>query len=370
MVPELVLSYLFLVSSSIPASPDSSAIFPTLYVSRVEGRVTAARWDGAVEAVRQRQVLPGAWRVTVPSRSRLAGVCSNDRRLRLEPANAQVLVRDACLDGKAVTKGTYRALTHDRLELAIERVHGTHVRLSSMPIRGSDEGDPLVPTLLEPRDTAVSEARPRIRWTRVHGAVEYVVELSGDESWRRKLEADDVSCVVEEHPPGRLEICSLPWPDDEPGLRPGETRYLTVGARTGRVTPLRSGDPRRLARAPVATTEAVAESLDALDEAAVTAPERALRKALVLAGAALIGEADRALRRSLAEHPTADGFLLLGSLELEQDLPRAASRSFRKVLELTSEATTPGTEEIARHARGGLDVAHRSLSRTLRTDDP
>lgn len=369
MLPELFFAVLFAASPGAAAA-DPAAALPTLLVSRVEGRVTAGEGDGTVVEVRHRQVLPGEWSLAFPPRSRLAGVCSNDRRLRIGPPTSRAIVGEACSDGRTVARGTYRALAHGRLELATERVRETSVRLLSAPIRGSDEADPLVPTLLDPRESAVLEARPQIRWTRVHGAVEYELELSGTTPWRRVLETEDVPCAVEDYPPGRMEVCAVPWPEDEPGLHPGEPVYLKVGARTGRVTPLRAGDAWAVRRVPEATADAVAEGLDVLVEAGLEAPDRAIRAALLLAGEGLIGEACRSLRESLAEHPTPEGFLLLGGLDLDRELPRAAARSFRKAIELATDPPTPEGAVITRHAREGLTAAHGFLSRALRTIRP
>lgn len=357
---ELALAVLLTTATPAPATDGAETL--TVMVSRVEGQVTAISAAGQSAELHARQVIAGDWNVEqVPQGGELQLLCSTERRAHVEGPARRLSVTTLCEDGTELSPGTYRMVTFDRLELTTVRVEGTIRPILDSPHRGSDEGDPLVPTLLAPRSTDLRESRPSIQWTQVHGATRYVIELSGESPWTIELSAREVPCEVTAYPPSRAYVCSIPWPDEKPGLLPSETAYLRIGAKTSPVTPLRAGDKHPLRR--IAATEAagVEQGLMDLADLVPCPAERALREAVWLADHDLLGEAAATLRTSLAGRPTADGYLLLGSLDIGRGLPRAAIRSFEEATQLSADAPQTHRERITESAREGIEAARQLL---------
>ncbi|HSL81529.1 MAG TPA: hypothetical protein VLF66_02060, partial [Thermoanaerobaculia bacterium] len=271
-----------------------------------------------------------------------------------------------CASGEPLLPGTYRALARGDRDLAVERSREVRLRVLQVRTRGSEEDDPRIPVLLEPRETSVTDPRPEIRWTRVTDAEEYLIELVGPSGWTERLRAGEVPCRPEPRPPGELEVCAAPWPAGAPDLEPAASYFLTVGARTGIATPVRKGEARRLRLLPAGAT-GLAASLGALRELGLPAAEESLRAAALLADHGLLADAAAALRRSLLEAPSARTYLLQGSLDLELALPRAALRSFREAARLAADAP-----DLLAEAEAGGEAARRLLGKTGDTaaEDP
>lgn len=336
----------------------------TALVVRTAGTVTGEAPAGGLVPLARYRVVPGDLELSVPAGGRLELLCSSDRAVHLDGPVSGHPVAAACEAGHPLLPGTYRATTTAGRTLAVEHSAATRRRVLQLKSRGSEEDDPRVPILLAPRETAVRRARPDIRWTRVPGAREYVVELVGSEPWTVRLEAEDVPCAPQEHPPATLDVCTVPWPAEAPELPPGEAVYLAVGARTGIVTPLRSAAPRRVRLLPADAIREVDATRDALrglelPPGGIGGPAGGeLAEALLLARAGLRGEAAEVVRSALAARPSADAFLLQGALQLDAHLPRAARSSF---LEAACRAEAP--ESIHEAARG-LETALGMLGAT------
>lgn len=348
-------------------TPEAADPLPaaTVVVTRTQGRVTAEAPDGSLVPLQAGRVLPGGWKISIPPGGTVALVCSNERRTALEGTGVErsgrrsleISAQAACAQGDPLLPGTYRALALGDRDLAVERSREARLRVLQVNTRGSEEDDPRVPVLLAPRETAVRDPRPEIRWTRVPGATEYVVELLGPQPWTERLRADEVDCQILEHPPGRLEVCAAPWPESAPELTPGETVFLTVGARTGVVTPLRSAEEHAAKLLSPEEASRVTAALAVLGEAGMPQAEASLRTATLLSGNELRDEATTVLRERLLSNPSAAAYLVLGGLELERDLPRAALRSFQEAIRLAS-----GDEALITEAEAGTAVAKLLLS--------
>lgn len=346
------------------ATPAEPLPAVTALVTRVDGSGSAEAPGGRLVELRPGQVLPGDSRISVPAGGAVALVCSGERHVLLEAGGESRAVRRpleiaaeaACAGGELLLPGTYRALARGDRDLALERSGQVRHRVLQVNTRGAEEDDPRIPVLLAPRETAVRHPRPDIRWTRVAGAVEYVLELVGTTPWSERIRVQEVACTTVEHPPGRLEICAVAWPASAPDLRSGETVFLTVGARTGTVSPLRAAEERSLRLVSPELGARVEAAVAAIREAGLPPGETALRSGTLLAAHGLRGEATDLLRASLAEEPSGPGFLLLGALELERQLPRAAIRSFEEALRQAAEDTG-----LVEEAREGIALARRLL---------
>jgi tetratricopeptide (TPR) repeat protein len=203
--------------------------------------------------------------------------------------------------------------------------------------------------LLSPRETTVAQARPSLRWTAVDGAEEYLLNLVGPKPWTVHLPAGEVPCRVEEHPPGRLKVCAVPWPRDAPDLAPGPASYLAVGARVGRLGKMRTSElwSVRLREDDGRKLEA---SLHALRRLGLSGAEESFREAVLYERSGLRSDAASALQRSLSEAPSAPAYLLQATLELEVSLPVAALRSLREAARLAHDPTLSAEVEEARAA--------------------
>lgn len=347
----------------VPAEPLPPA---TVLVTRVEGRAAAEAPDGRLVELAPGRVVPADWRLSVPAGAAVALVCSDDRRARLDggaalrAASARgtsviTTAEAACAAGQPLLPGTYRALARGDRDLAVERARDVRLRILQVRTRGSEEDDPRIPVLLAPRETSVTDPRPEIRWTRVAGAEEYVLELVGPEGWSERLDAEGIPCRLEPRPPGEAEVCTAPWPATGPDLRPAASYFLTVGAKTGIATPVRKGEPRRLRLLPAGAT-GLEPSLEALRELGLPAAEEDLRTAALLAEHGLRADAAEALRRSLVQDPSARAYLLQGSLDLEILLPRAALRSFQESARLGA-----GDPALTAEAEAGAAAARQLL---------
>lgn len=360
----LILWLLRLPGATAPEAADPLPA-ATVVVTRTQGQITAEAPDGSLVPLRAGRLLPGGSKLSIPPGGSIALVCSNERRALLEGPGVkrsgqpglEISTGTACAHGDPLLPGTYRALALGDRDLALERSRKARLRVLRVNTRGSEEDDPRVPVLLAPRETAVRDPRPEIRWTRVPGAREYVVKLLGPQPWTERLRADEVDCQILEHPPGRLEVCAVPWPESAPELTPGETVFLTVGARTGVVTPLRSAEEHAAKLLSPEEASQLVEGLVAIEEAQRPQTEAALRTATLLSGNELRDEATTVLRESLLSNPSAAAYLVLGGLELERDLPRAALRSFQAAIQLAS-----GDEALITEAEAGISVAKLLLS--------
>jgi hypothetical protein len=193
-------------------------------------------------------------------------------------------------------------------------------------IRGPEDEDVTIPMLLEPRNTAVLDGRPDLRWTRVKGATEYLVEMIGEVSFRARFDAGDVSCA---QAPGwgDREVCWISYPQSAPELPPGTLSYLSIAARRGIASPwYRESAHRRVQRLPAAQVAELRARLDVL--AAPGEITRQLLEANVYAEEGLLKDA-LAVYRGLALQDIPEVFVTLGDIYLETGLLAPAAWSYQ-----------------------------------------
>lgn len=224
----------------------------------------------------------------VPAGARVGLVCSTDRWVLLLSGKGERRLDDkVCSAGQTLPPGVYRSLAPEAGRL--RSVRGAIVL--ERQIRRPEDEDGRIPLLLEPRDTAVLDGRPAIRWTRVKEATDYLIEVTGDVSFRAHFDASDVACGSS---PGwgESEICSVRYPESSPELPPGAVVHLAVAARRGIANPwYRESDNRRVGRLPAAQAAEVRARLRLLADLPVGEMARQLLAADLYAGEGLLANA-------------------------------------------------------------------------------
>jgi|GEM_PF-2442916 len=340
-------------------APDRPSPPLTAVVTALEGVVTTDTAAGDIVRVLPRQVIPDGSVVNVSEPGAASLVCSTDHLLRLGGGTALRLSSETCATGLPLAPGTYAALSpSDRTldtdrytQSVLRRLDRTRTTIVRIRTRGREEQDPGIPVLLEPRDSGTLEPRPVLRWTRVPRAREIAIKVVGPAPWTAKVPVSDVDCAERAYPPGSLEVCSLPWPQDAPDLPADGQSYLAVGVKTTIGGAFSWGDRHRVWRVPDARARAIQASLEVLEQAEAPSSDADLRVPLFLADQGLLDAAGEALQEELTARPSATGLLLQGALELERSLPLSAARSFR---EAERAAKTP---EVATAAGGALRTA-------------
>jgi len=364
--PILVLSFLSPLSPPGPHEvPEHSRPPLTAIVTSLQGTVTAEAPSGDTIVLHPGQVIPQDRVIEVPDEGAASLVCSNDRWLHLGGGERQEISSVTCTRGRALTPGTYEAVspgdrTLDRgteSDEVLRRVRSARTAVIKIKTRGAEETDPRIPILLHPRESSTLDPRPDLRWTRVPEARAYVLEVVGATSWTVILSAADVDCERHPHPPGSLEICTTPWPRDAPDLPSDNRSYVSVGVKTTIGGRIRFGNRHAIWRIPDQRADEIRESLDLFEEIGAGlpgTPMTELRRPVFLAKQGLLDAASDALRRILVAGPSDTGFLLLGALDLERGLPVSAARSFQAAERYTNKP------EVADAAKQGLETA-RSL---------
>jgi hypothetical protein len=252
----LCLVATFLVGCG-PASPPAglrstplppTALAPT--ASKVCAVITQLNGDATVRSVSDsaRRVLPlqvvcegDILKVLPDGRADL--VCSNDRWLS-QPGPAELEITPAtCARGSTLPAGAYAGVAPKAG--VIPHAGGSLVVELETRERESDYGS--IPVVLSPRNTALLDQRPAIRWVVVGDAVGYQIVLNGPAPapLSANLDAGSVQCVSD--PRYNLSTCTLPFPDGWPPLQHGKTYFLMVGARMSIAAPPRAAqDPNKL----------------------------------------------------------------------------------------------------------------------------
>ncbi len=193
--------------------------------------------------------------------------------------------------------------------------------------------------LLSPRNTALLEGRPLLRWTRIATASDYVIELLGQRgAFVARLRAADVDCGHDAEGWGETDVCAAAYPAALPELAPGKSYFLSIGARESIASPLDKptfGElVRRLPTEQAAAVAAAAEKVQAL-------PLVAAAHWLILAGLfadyELLTDAVVAYRHVLDLEPTAEVRVSLGDAYLRTGLGFLAEHSYRAAGEASSE---------------------------------
>lgn len=340
----------------------------TAVVSEVEGNVTVKE-----EAPRQRsaapnppirharflQIVRAGDEIRVPTGAEAGLVCSNDRWVSLSEGIESRLTQDLCLKGKSLPPGTYRKLAP--VGGRIPSIEGALV-LERKTRAPGDEGFG-VPTLLSPRNTALLDARPEIVWTPVQEAIEYEIHVEGSSSFRVRLDASETLCNRSGDDWGEDKVCFLPWPDSAPGLTPGGTAFLSVGARHGLASPLRvESEPSRIERLTEERAEEVRASLESLRNLPFACEARRLLEADVYARAGVFSEVIPIYWKALELREAPESRVTLGDVYGVIGLPLQADRSYRQGLAGNPE---PVIRAGAEFGLGRIEYDRGSFDRAL-----
>lgn len=324
------LFLLFLVSSfsSVAQASDLLAV-----LVQVEGTATITERFSRdapgpttrprVRRARPLQVVGFGDGLRIPQGASVGLVCSTDRWVLLLPSKSERRLDNAiCSAGQPLMPGTYRRLAPKAGRL--RSIRGAVV-LERGTRRPEDE-DVTIPMLLEPRDTAVLGGRPDLRWTRVKGATEYLVEMVGEVSFRARFDAEDVFCA-QEFGWGDTEVCLISYPQSAPEFPPGTLSYLSIAARRGLASPWqRESALQRVQRLPAAQVAELRARLDALAVPGEIAHQ--LLEADIYAEEGLLKDA-LAVYRGLAPQGIPEVLVTLGDIYLETGLLAPAARSYQ-----------------------------------------
>ncbi len=164
-------------------------------------------------------------------------VCTNDAAIHL--TETAQLTAGRCEKGQPLPAGTYSEL----------KPRGGHipsvlVEFDRELTRDKKEEYGNVPVVVSPRQTALLNDRPVIRWTEVPAAIEYEIRLNGSAGFEISPDPKQLSCGPEKLLAGAVRSCSVRWPADRDGLPAGADHFLTVAARTSYVEKPRASEER------------------------------------------------------------------------------------------------------------------------------
>ena len=294
-------------------------------ITEVDGSVTAVTEasEGEIHRVYRRDVLNEGTGIRVPSGGRLGLVCSTDDWVELTGPLEWQLTTEQCEAGRKLP-GTYRGVAPSG---ARARTKGA-VLVAERPIQKTD-GEA---TVLSPRQTALRDPRPDLRWCLVPGAVEYEIDLTGL-AGRKRVTASEAHCQTDQDCVTG-GACMLRFPEEHPGLESARTYAINVGYRKGPGERLIMGDTaQELQLLSPEEIRRVDESLAAIQALPMGEAARALLEAGILAEHRLVGEAIGAYRRASSEEGCGpDAYLGLGDLYLDSGLYFLALQSYKAAL--------------------------------------
>lgn len=310
----------------------------TAVITQISGGVSIVGITAVGENVSQEQLVRGAIPmqilrageiVRVPTGGYAGLVCSTERWIGLDGETSWQLTEAACSRGRELPPGTYLSVVPHAGR--IHTLKGSEVIERDTREKESYYG--AVPVVLSPRNTALIDPRPTIRWVAVANAIEYQVEIIGPTSFTVRVDADQIVCSPEGHGEGALTICSLPFPPDQPAREPGRKYFLKVSALLGIASPLRSSEEINKLTL-LATDEAVqvgnqVEEIQTLDVDGVT---RDLLLAGIYAGHGLYADAILAYQRALVVQPSPTVYVTLGDAYRAIKLYRFAYNSYQAAL--------------------------------------
>ncbi|HEX7181076.1 MAG TPA: tetratricopeptide repeat protein [Thermoanaerobaculia bacterium] len=300
----------------------------TAIITQVDGAVEA---DGpgltGIPRATPWQVIRSGVTVRVPKGGVAGIVCSNRRFVRLRGPASWSLTAKACAAGKELTPAEYTLVAPQGGRFKV--VSGLLVLEREM--RGGDEGDPLAPVVLSPRNTVLRSPRPTVSWTRVPSATEYEVKWSGRRiaGYDTRLTAGDTACKADSE---GLEVCSLPWPADRPDLPPGEIFFLRIVARQGIAESWHGNDPVEARTQAIAEAEALENRFRQLDSLSLGAGALEATRGGLLASEGLYADAAELYRRALALVPGPELLTTLGDIHLAMGLYLLAEPRYRAAL--------------------------------------
>ncbi|MFZ1241754.1 MAG: tetratricopeptide repeat protein [Anaerolineae bacterium] len=269
--------------------------------------------------------------VRLAANSRATVVCFNNRAL---PLLGPLVVR---ITGQRCQSGTpLPSKAAGRVRPAAGRIRSAGGSLAvEGEAREKEEDYGSFAIILNPRNTALQELAPVLQWVEVPGAIEYQVKLNNPTaSFELVLDSAQLTCVEDGHTtPHR--VCSAPWPTSKGALVPGQTYFLTVGARKS------FAEAWRLTPQPSQLQPLTAEQADQVQAEETTIKKLGLDDVtvnLLLAGLytehKLYGQAIAAYERALVLQPVAVLYVTLGDIYRQTDLHRFALDAYEQALKL------------------------------------
>ena len=315
------LVWIFGFLSLIAVAGDTNAQEQKAVVTQVQRTVT----DSAAREIRTLDILPAGSKLHVPRGGRIGLICSSDHWVDLVGVSNWVLNEDSCRAGRELEPGTYRSLAPRG---------GRFRTVDGVLVIERDTRDlPTEVVLLSPRETLVREARPKLRWFRQPGAVEYEIELTGS-AGSVLLRIEDEACAPEVGWEG-AEVCSVTWPSAHPGLNFGDWCRVNVGYRTRRAAALTRDDPtglgRRVERLGQAREIVLSRRLEAREDLWLSEAGRALYEAGLFVEFRLYADAITSYRRARSLGSSAVT-VTLGDLYFETGLPGLAAEHYSLAL--------------------------------------
>lgn len=344
----LATAHLFLAVALAAAEPPKP-VDMTGVITQVKGAVSlAGPGVGPVPLASPWQVVRSGVTLRLPERAAAGIVCSNRRFVRLRGPASWSLSEQGCAAGRELTPAEYAVVAPQAGRFKV--IDGLMVL--EKDLRTDDDEDPLVPVVLAPREALLSP-RPTVSWLRVPSATEFNVEWNGRGGPRpQRLDAADLSCAAG---PGGLEVCSLPWPKDRPGLPPGETYFLTLAAREGIVEPWHQAKAVEVRTLRLQDTAALESRLRDLADLGLAGAVLDTARAGLLAENKIYGDAAEAYRRALEAAPTPELRVTLADLYLTVGLFRFADPLYRQALGEEG----PAVRAAAAFGLGRLEYARR-----------
>ena len=354
----LIVACVLIISCGAPAStPIPAPPLPTepltaeipaaaiAVLAFVEGDVTVELGTAPPAPASALELLSAGTILSLAANSRADLICFDNRALSLVGPLAARIDDQQCQGGAPLPENAAERVRPDA-----GRIHSSGDSLLIEGEAREKEGDyGRIPILLSPRNTAVLEPIPELRWVEVPGAIEYVAHLSGPTAFAdQALDAVSLSCLEDPRTaPNR--VCSAPWPAEWRLVQTGK-HFLTLGARLSAASELRSPEGSWLK--PVAAEESAqmqAESatIRALGLDAVTCD---LLLGGLYAGHELYGQAIAAYESALSAQPAAVLYVTLGDLYRQIELFSLAHAAYDEALA----AQTPPDEAARAAAEFGL----------------
>lgn len=313
-------------------SASQAAGEPLALLTSYSGEVTIERNGGEIAA---RPLLPlrEGDVVQLQEKAGATVVCRTDRAVDL--ARSERLSHELCAQGTELPAGSY-AVVEPRGG-RIQRVDGS---FEPAPATRELPGDyAAFPVVLSPRNTALVDVRPTVRWTETPGAVDYQIQWSGPGFPAFAKGRDELRCRQEELFDGPVTTCELDWPLDAPQLQEGGVYYLSVGAwLKAELQPRMAEDANQVRILDAQRADELrlvidrTRSLPSLDK---------VTRQTFLAGFHLQDEvyveAITAYQQAVELQPSAKIYATLGDLYRSIELYRYAAESYRQALRLAAE---------------------------------
>lgn len=354
-------------TSTLDATPsEPSGDEPIAVLTSVKGQVTVERSQARrLPGLAAPSAQGGGW--AVPYQPLYLGtslylapdagvtmVCFNDYYLAIQGQTTVSVSYQNCQTGTRLPQGYGRSVRPGG-DGRIRASSGSFVW--EEPAREAEGDYGRIPVILAPRNTALLEREPPLRWTGVSGALEYVLSMSGPEAFvDQQIDVEDLSCVEDARAaPGLL--CSLPWPSGAWTLQEGKTYFLTVSARISLASALRASDTSVLK--PLTAEQATQLSsriadLQALDLDPTT-------RDVLLGGLyvehGIYNQAIEAYERALKAQTVPVLYLAVGDAYREVELNRPAYTAYKVALDLLGEDGEKAQRAAIEYGIGQIEFA-------------